>query len=389
SARKSRSSSDPTISRRLLQRKCACGGSAGLTGECEECKKTKLQRKLSIGAENDPLEQEADRVADQVMTMSPQRPENGAPLRIQRIAGHVSGDSAFAPASVDRVLAASGRPLEPVLQRDMGQRFGYDFSEVRIHTGAEAEQSAQDVNAFAYTVGNNIVFGAERFDPCSFDGRRLIAHELTHVVQQSDPHEASVGQAKEKRQLSHHASTGAQRRIQRLGANPGCTKGQAADIHQAIFNANSWVRKALTALGASPLTAVTLRALRHNFGASGTAANAGTIATKLRAGRSDMLKNPYSCANATDATCATAPCGYTSAAGVHASVICTNATLATNDAVYRAGCVLHEAMHASDASMTVDSYSGWFGHSSSTAGYPGGSPLTNADSYTTLAMELS
>jgi hypothetical protein len=46
-------------------------------------------------------------------------------------------------------------------------------------------------------------------------------------------------------------------------------------------------------------------------------------------------------------------------------------------------------MHASDASMTVDSYSGWFGHSSSTAGYPGGSPLTNADSYTTLAMELS
>ncbi|MGD2129308.1 MAG: DUF4157 domain-containing protein, partial [Lysobacterales bacterium] len=134
-----------------------------MTGECEECKKTKLQRKLSIGAENDPLEQEADRVADQVMTMSPQRPENGAPLRIQRIAGHVSGDSAFAPASVDRVLAASGRPLEPVLQRDMGQRFGYDFSEVRIHTGAEAEQSAQDVNAFAYTVGNNIVFGAERF----------------------------------------------------------------------------------------------------------------------------------------------------------------------------------------------------------------------------------
>jgi outer membrane protein OmpA-like peptidoglycan-associated protein len=67
----------------------------------------------------------------------------------------------------------------------MGQRFGYDFSRVRVHSGAAAEQSARDVSAHAYTVGHNIVFGADRFAPGTNDGKRLLAHELTHVVQQN------------------------------------------------------------------------------------------------------------------------------------------------------------------------------------------------------------
>src|SRR2546423_13678847 len=90
-----------------------------------------------------------------------------------------------APASVDRALASPGRPLEPALRQDMEQRFGYDFSRVRVHSGAAAEQSAQDVNAHAYTVGHNMVFGAGRFAPGTHEGRRLMAHELTHVVQQT------------------------------------------------------------------------------------------------------------------------------------------------------------------------------------------------------------
>ena len=89
-----------------------------------------------------------------------------------------------APASVDRVLAGSGRPLDSALQQDMGQRFGHDFSRVRVHSGGAAEQSAQDVNANAYTVGHDMVFGAGRFAPGTHEGRRLIAHELAHVVQQ-------------------------------------------------------------------------------------------------------------------------------------------------------------------------------------------------------------
>jgi len=66
----------------------------------------------------------------------------------------------------------------------MEQRFGYDFSRVRVHSGAAAEQSAQDVNANAYTVGHDVVFGAALFAPGTHAGQRLLAHELTHVVQQ-------------------------------------------------------------------------------------------------------------------------------------------------------------------------------------------------------------
>jgi Domain of unknown function (DUF4157)/Putative RNase-like toxin, toxin_1 len=182
----------PTISLlsrgNLLQRKCvSCGQHTIAGGECSGCAKTKvnLQRKLTIGASNDPLELEADRVADQVMA-APTHPAVGsAPPRIQRFTGQAAGQVEAAPASVDHVLSSPGRLLERSLQQDMGQRFGHDFSRVRVHTDAAAERSAQDVNANAYTVGQDIVFGAGRFAPGTISGRRLIAHELTHVVQQS------------------------------------------------------------------------------------------------------------------------------------------------------------------------------------------------------------
>lgn len=157
-------------------------------GECADCAKKEngLQRKLAIGASNDPLEQEADRIAAQVMA-SP-TPSHITPVtpRIQRFTEHTTGEMNAAPVIVDRVLASSGSPLEPSLQRDMGNRFGYDFSRVRVHTGGAAEQSAREVNAHAYTVGYNIVFGAGQFAPGTKDGRKLLAHELTHVVQQED-----------------------------------------------------------------------------------------------------------------------------------------------------------------------------------------------------------
>jgi hypothetical protein len=156
-----------------------------LTGECEECKNKRLQTKLTIGASNDPLEQEADRVADQVLATPAHSAVSATPPRIQRFTGQASAGASTAPATVDSVLASSGRPLDPAIQQDMGQRFGHDFSQVRVHTGAAAEQSAREVNAHAYTVGHNIVFDAGRFAPGSLDGRRLIAHELTHVVQQT------------------------------------------------------------------------------------------------------------------------------------------------------------------------------------------------------------
>lgn len=185
----------------LLQRKCVCGGSAGLTGDCEDCRTDKLlgangarlQRKLTIGASNDPLEQEADRVADQVLAAPAHPAVSGAPPRIQRSTGQATGDVCNVPASVDHVLASSGRLLDAELQQDMGQRFGHDFSRVRVYSGEAAEQSAREVNANAYTVGHNIVFGAGQFAPGTHEGRRLLAHELAHTIQQRGLQRSSNG----------------------------------------------------------------------------------------------------------------------------------------------------------------------------------------------------
>jgi hypothetical protein len=196
------------MNRGVLQRKCACGNHTVAGGECSGCAKNKsgLQRKLAIGASHDLLEREADHVADQVMTASTHSAVSGAPPRIQRYTGQATEGTETAPASVDRVLSSPGRPLDPALQQDMGQRFGYDFSRVRVHSGAAAEQSARDVNALAYTVGQNIVFGVGRFAPGTHEGRRLIAHELTHVVQQSSADRVRADQSNGERLLTavHH-----------------------------------------------------------------------------------------------------------------------------------------------------------------------------------------
>ena len=145
----------------------------------------RIQAKLIINAPGDVYEQEADRIANQVLAKAAHHVVSGVPPHIQRLSGQPAGQPGMAPASVDQALATPGKPLEPTLRKDMEQRFGHDFSRVRVHSGAAAEQSAKDVNANAYTVGHNMVFGAGRFAPETNEGRRLIAHELTHVVQQS------------------------------------------------------------------------------------------------------------------------------------------------------------------------------------------------------------
>jgi hypothetical protein len=179
-----------SAARGVLQRKCACGSSKSSSegraeGRDDESPSPLLQRKLAIGATSDPLEREADRVADQVLAAPLHAAVGGTPPRIQRFTGQPIGQMNAVPASVDQALAGPGRPLEPTLRQDMESRFGHDFSRVRVHSGAPAEQSAQDVEASAYTVGYNIVFGAGQFQPGSSIGRGLLAHELTHVVQQS------------------------------------------------------------------------------------------------------------------------------------------------------------------------------------------------------------
>ncbi|NOT56614.1 MAG: DUF4157 domain-containing protein [Deltaproteobacteria bacterium] len=185
----------PSQSGIVQRNKCACGNPA-TSGRCSQCGKKQrlgLQTKLTVNEPGDIYEQEADRVADQVLAAPVHTTISEAPPHIQSFSGQSNVHVDVAPASVDHALASPGRPLDTALRLDMEQRFGHNFSRVRVHTDATAAQSAQDVNAQAYTVGNSVVFDASRFAPGTSDGRRLLAHELTHVVQQAGGEGSSSG----------------------------------------------------------------------------------------------------------------------------------------------------------------------------------------------------
>ena len=167
--------------------------------ECVECKSKKhLRNRLATGARNGPFEQEAARVTDRVLAEPPHVATEGLATRVQHYAGRGAPRADATPASVERVLASPGTALDLGLRRDMEQRFGNDFSQVRVHSGSTAEQSARDVNANAYTAGHNIVFGEHQYAAEMHEGRRLIAHELTHVLQQSGSAGGRPGQSNDK-----------------------------------------------------------------------------------------------------------------------------------------------------------------------------------------------
>jgi hypothetical protein len=200
----------------LLKRKHDFGPHTIAGGELEAYSKKKrlgLQTKLKVNEPGDIYEQEVDRIADQVMAMPTNSKISDAPPRILRFAGESARQTNTLPASVDLALASPGTPMEPTLRQDMENRFGYDFSQVRVHTGAAAKQSARDLNARAYTLGQDVVFGERSFSPGTQAGRRLIAHELTHVLQQSGSDSIGLSKSDEKRGLPpyYHVSSAAQK----------------------------------------------------------------------------------------------------------------------------------------------------------------------------------
>jgi GH24 family phage-related lysozyme (muramidase) len=157
------------------------------------------QAKLQVNQPGDIYEQEADRVAEQVMmTVSTSSPlasaESGDDERaaekplMRKVAGEMAiQETKEAPSPVNEVLSSGGQPLHEATRTFMEPRFGHNFSQVRVHTDERAAESAQAVNALAYTIGQDIVFGAGQYAPETSEGKRLIAHELTHVLQQQNP----------------------------------------------------------------------------------------------------------------------------------------------------------------------------------------------------------
>jgi hypothetical protein len=163
-----------------------------------------IQPKLVVGEVNDPLEREANRVADQVMRMSaPMQTEAGGTLQRKCAACEEAEPSETlqakwhdfrefsntdAPPIVGEVLRSAGEPLDALARAFFEPRFGRDFSQVRVHADDRAARSAQTIEALAYTVGPHIAFAAGRYAPGSDPGKHLLAHELVHTVQQGHSH---------------------------------------------------------------------------------------------------------------------------------------------------------------------------------------------------------
>ena len=161
-----------------------------------------IQGKLKIGQSDDAYEQEANRVSEQVMRMpetqaSPARTWNREPAKFP--AGQLGSEQESLPTAqvqgsdgkqiaapgVDEVLRTPGQPLDPATRFFMERRFGHDFSPIRIHTDKPAAEASAALGAEAFTVGHHIAFAQAHFLPGTADGKRLVAHELAHTIQQS------------------------------------------------------------------------------------------------------------------------------------------------------------------------------------------------------------
>ncbi len=167
-----------------------------------------VQPKLKIGRPNDALEQEADRVADQVMregVVADVTPAGPARPHVQRLCAECEGDVQRQVEEEEELLQTKskpdtgpavttdrsvlqgigdGWPLAPAERGFFQSRFGRPLDDVRIHTGSAADRAATSINARAFTLGSDIAFAEGEYRPGASEGRKLLAHELTHVLQQ-------------------------------------------------------------------------------------------------------------------------------------------------------------------------------------------------------------
>jgi hypothetical protein len=203
-----------------LQRMCKCGSKAGGGSSCDKCGKDDDRKVLQRKASSD------------------------------RDVGEV-------PPIVYDVLRSPGQPLDAETRAFFEPRFGHDFSRVRVHTNRQAADSALSISARAYTVGRDIAFGKGEYVPTTFEGKRLLAHELTHVVQQdssfslSDSIAFSSGSSVAEAQAEANASIVLEAsytsRVQgsqpttatslQMARNPGCDKGEQAECQPYSYQA--------------------------------------------------------------------------------------------------------------------------------------------------------
>jgi hypothetical protein len=181
-----------------IQRSCDCGAAAGISDQCASCAAEEtlgIQPKLTISTPNDAYEIEADRIADRIVSggiPAPTAPVDATPLMrraaessaSQGSAGNAGAPSGRFGAAVSAV-ASGGMPLSAADRAYFEPRLGRDLSHVRLHTDDSADRAAAGIDARAYTLRNHIAFRRGEHSPTTTEGRRLLAHELVHTLQQS------------------------------------------------------------------------------------------------------------------------------------------------------------------------------------------------------------
>jgi hypothetical protein len=160
-------------------------------------------------------------------------------------------NSMTAPSIVSDVLRTSGAPLPSSVRMDMQTRFGEDLSDVRVHTDSHAARSAQAVSAHAYTVGSHIAFGTGRYAPHTVTGRRTLAHELTHVLQQRGAATTSALSVGPAGDAAEQEADSISARVTAGGAGPVSVRAQSGVqmLRRQVYGADG-------AIGAGTMTPV-------------------------------------------------------------------------------------------------------------------------------------
>jgi hypothetical protein len=216
-----------------------------------------IQAKLKVGQPNDKYELEADRMADQVMRMSEpgiqrkckecmEEDEEGT-LRRTQTNNQMPAVTPNIESGINS-LKGSGQPLPEATRSFFEPRFGTDFSHVKVHNDARAADTAKSVNAHAFTIGRDVVFGVGQYTPGTAAGRSLLAHELTHVVQQ--------GPAVD--QIMHLSGPAIQ--LQSTGWS-ACSSTEIGSLNTELKEAVDWVNRAINDLSGKDWPARTKGAL--------------------------------------------------------------------------------------------------------------------------------
>jgi hypothetical protein len=211
-----RSLGNALIQRSADSRESEEGCTGGASCGCNGCRRSRIQPKLTVGQVDDPYEREADRVADHVMRKvmaapvsrhapdgapglqrdeETDRPPGGNPaaaeiemlLSQDGLQTQSAGGSSEVTDGFESMLSStkgSGQPLAAPVRGEMEAAFGADFGDVRVHTDSRAVQMNRDVHSYAFTHNRDIYFNQGTFNPSTREGKHLLAHELTHTIQQ-------------------------------------------------------------------------------------------------------------------------------------------------------------------------------------------------------------